>query len=115
MKHGTVICIAGARTWEDVDKPRRKQKEGVGGGPAQALDEDLVETFAEMFGRTTAEEEEEKEEEEEEEKEDEGTKEHGEVGENGRAQDELACGELAFGEGQLYITQGAHVSRAGDS
>ena len=69
--------------------PRRNQKR-VRGGPAQAQDEDLVETFfGEIFRRPTAEEE----------GEDEGTKEHGEVGENGRAQGELACGE-----GQLYIT-----------
>ena len=35
--------IAGARTWEDLDRPRHKHKAGVGDAPAQ--EEDLVETF----------------------------------------------------------------------
>jgi hypothetical protein len=58
-------CIAGARTWEDLDKPRFKKKEGVGGRQAKDEDEDLVETFfANILGRPAEEEEEEEREDE---------------------------------------------------
>ena len=56
--------IAGARTWEDLDKPRRKPKEGAGGQAKK--EEDLVETFfANILCSRAAEEEEEEEEEDE--------------------------------------------------
>ena len=47
--------IAGARTWEDLDRPRHKHKVGVGGAPAQD-EEDLVETFFAGILRRIAEE-----------------------------------------------------------
>ena len=47
--------IAGARTWEDLDRPRHKHKVGVGGAPAQD-EEDLVETFFAGILRQIAEE-----------------------------------------------------------
>jgi ribonuclease HI len=86
--------IGGARTWEDLDKPRRKKKEGVGGG--QAEEEDLVETFfANILRRPAVEEGEEDGDED---------REHGEVEEE--REEERAQGERQRAESDLILISG---------